>query len=79
MATTDTAPARGFAAITPNDTTTFAATRGVYIGVAGDVYIDGAKQGSNVKMTAAAAGEHPWQVTRIYPTGTTATDIVALY
>lgn len=76
---TDTASARGFVAVTPSDSTTFAPTRGVYVGVAGDVYVDGAKQGTNVKMTAAAAGEHPWQVTRIYSTGTTATGIVALY
>ena len=78
-ATTDTTSARGFVAVSPSDSATFAATRGVYIGVAGDVYVDGAKQGTNVKMTAATAGEHPWQVTRIYATGTTVTDIVALY
>lgn len=76
---TDTASARGFVAVTPSDVTIFAATRAVYVGVAGDVYVDGAKQGTNVKMTAAVAGEHPWQVTRIYSTGTTATGIVALY
>jgi hypothetical protein len=76
---TDTAGASKFVAVTPSDSTVLAATRGLYIGVAGDVYIDGARQGTNVKMKAAVAGEHPWQVTRVYSTGTTATDIVALY
>ena len=75
----DVASASKFVAVTPSDATIIAATRGVYIGVAGDVYIDGATQGTNVKMTAAPVGERPWQVTRIYSTGTTATGIVALY
>lgn len=76
---TDISCAVGFVAVTPSDSTTFAPCRAIYIGVAGDVYVDGVRRGTNVKMTAAAAGEHPWQVTRIYATGTTATDIVALY
>jgi len=75
----DVASAYGFVAVTPSDATIIPATRGIYIGVAGDVYIDGAGYGTNVKMTAAVAGEHAWQVTRVYSTGTTATGIVALY
>lgn len=75
----DPSSASKFVAVTPSDATLLAATRGVYVGVAGDIYIDGALQGTNVLMKAAGIGEHPWQVTRIYSTGTTATNIVALY
>lgn len=78
-AVSDLSSAVGFVAVTPSDSTVFAATRGVYVGVAGDVVVDGAKRGTQVTMKAAATGEHPWQVTRVYSTGTTATDIVALY
>lgn len=75
---TDIAPARNGTAVTPSDSTTFAATRALYIGVSGDVYVDFVGGGTNVKMTAAPVGERPWQVTRVYSTGTTATGIVAL-
>jgi hypothetical protein len=78
-AASDVSSAVGFVAVTPSDSTTFAATRALYVGVAGDVVVDGVKRGTQVTMTAASIGEHPWQVTRVYSTGTTATNIVALY
>jgi S-adenosylmethionine synthetase len=78
-AASDVSAAVGFVAVTPSDSIVFAATRALYVGVAGDIVVDGAKRGTQVTLTAAAAGEHPWQVTRVYSTGTTATGIVALY
>jgi len=76
---THTSSALSGAAVVPSDSATIVCTKYLFIGVAGDVYVDFVKGGTNVKMTAATAGEHPWQVTRVYATGTTATGIVALY
>jgi hypothetical protein len=53
-AASDVSSAVGFVAVTPNDSTTFAATRALYVGVAGDVVVDGAKRGTQVTMTAAS-------------------------
>lgn len=69
----------GAVVVTPNDTTEFRPTRGVYIGVSGDLkatFIDG----SSATLTNLAAGVvHPLRVKLINATGTTATGIVAVY
>ena len=80
----DIASAYGGVACTPSDSTQFPATRGVYVGVAGNVSVDFAGAGSsgvgtNVLLTALANGFAPIQVTRIYATGTAATGMVLLY
>lgn len=75
---TDTASARGGAAVTPSDSLTFPSARALYIGVSGDVRVDFAEGGVNILLKAAPAGILPVQVTRVYATGTTATDIVRL-
>jgi hypothetical protein len=73
-------PAHHAAAVTPHDSTDIAETRGLYVGVSGDVKVDMASGGSAVTFSALAAGYvHPLRVTRVYSTGTTATNIVALY
>lgn len=75
---TDTASARGGFAVTPSNSATFPAARALYIGVTGDVCVDFAEGGTNVVFKAVPVGVFPVQVTRVYLTGTTATDIVRL-
>lgn len=54
--------------------------RGFHVGVAGDVKVDFAKRGTGITLKGCSAGAtYPYQITKIYQTGTTATDIVALY
>lgn len=76
----ETRAAAGIAAVTPNDSTDLPGgpMRGVYVGVAGDVAVIMA-DGSTGTFTAAANGEHAWKVRRILTTGTTATNMLALY
>lgn len=65
--------------VTPNDNTDLAVvTRAIYVGTTGDVTVDMFGTGSNLTFKNVPAGT--WfaiQVTRIYATDTTATDIVA--
>jgi len=74
-----TEPAYDMAAVTASDTADITPTRGVYIGGAGDLKVDTAG-GTTITLSATAAGSIlPISVKRIYATGTTATNIVALY
>ena len=68
---------RGFA-VTPNDSTDLAvSTRGLYVGVSGDVKVDFVDSGDAITLVGLAAGVwHPLRVTRVYSTDTTATSIV---
>lgn len=76
-------PVRFGAAVTPSDTVDL--PNGVcvafYPGVTGDVAVTMADMddGTNVVLKACAVGERPYQCKRIWATGTTATNIVALY
>lgn len=74
-------PAENAAAVTPHDSNDLAnASRGLYVGVSGDVKVDMVGTGTAVVFTALAAGVvHPFRVTRVYSTDTTATNIVAVY
>jgi len=77
--TDKTKPAVGAGAITPSDSTTFSPTyRALYVGVSGDIYVDCPHTGTNVKLGAVPVGILPIEVTRVYATGTTASDIVGL-
>jgi hypothetical protein len=71
------------AAVTPSDSTDLpSVTRGLYVGVIGDVNVIFAadKDASTVVLTGLAAGVwHPIQVRRVLATSTTATGIVAGY
>jgi len=58
---------------------TFTEARTLYIGVAGDVKVDGAKLGTGIVFKARANGDFPYQVTKVYKVGTTATNIVSTY
>lgn len=72
-------PAERAVSITPSDATDFKPTRGIYVGAAGDVAVDMA-DGTAVTFTELSAGVvHPLSVKRVYSTGTTATNILALY
>jgi hypothetical protein len=71
---------RGGVAITPNDTTLVAPTRGLYIGGAGNITVDFADGTSGILLTAPVVGAIiPVSVIRVKATGTTATAILALY
>jgi len=66
--------------VTPNDSADLSETaRGIYVGGEGDVSVVTAG-GSSVTFSAIAAGTVlPVIVARVMATGTTATDIVALW
>jgi hypothetical protein len=75
------APALGAAAVTPNDSTDLVVrpARSLFIGGAGNVAVITAA-GDTVTFNGLAAGSIlPVQVTRVLATGTTATNIIALY
>jgi hypothetical protein len=67
--------------ITPSNVTVFEQpTRGLYVGSFGNLTVDMADGGSSVVFVGVQGGTIlPIQVTRIYATGTTATNIVGLY
>lgn len=79
-------PAEHGVEITPHDTlatflstnTGFKTTRGVYVGTSGDLTVVLAG-GEEVTFADAPAGYHPLRVDQVKSTGTTATDIVAVW
>jgi hypothetical protein len=67
-------------AVTPHDTTIIPVTRGLYIGGAGAVTARMSGDSANATFAAVPVGTIlPIQVDRVLSTGTTATNIVALY
>jgi hypothetical protein len=76
-----TGPLTNAVAITPHDSNDLAqTTRGLYVGVAGNVRVIFAGDTEAVTLTGLAAGMvHPFRVTRVLSTSTTATGIVGLY
>lgn len=73
-------PAFNAAEIVPDNATDLANyARGLWVGTAGDVKVDTAG-GNTVTFVAAAAGAIiPVRTKRVYATGTTASNIVAMY
>ena len=73
-------PAESAFEITPNDNADLAhVTRGLYVGVIGDVSVITAN-GDTVTFVAVAAGiVHPLQIRKVFASGTDATDIVGVY
>lgn len=69
----------GAVAVTPSDSDALATTTALYIGVAGDVTVDLKDRGTSVTFKAHPVGYLFARVKRVYATGTTATDILALY
>lgn len=69
--------ATGGAAITPNDSTAVD-FNGIYVGGAGNIKVD-LYDGSTVTLNGALVGTiYPLRVTKVYATGTTATNLVGL-
>lgn len=75
------APVWGAVAVTPADGSDLARlpTRSLYIGVTGDVKVDMMNGDLGITFKAVPVGVIPVRVTRVYATGTTATNILALY
>lgn len=73
-------PAVQVAQVTPDDGVDFAEgpTRCLYVGVAGALKIRDAR-GNEAVLISAACQYHPIRASRVMATGTTATDIVALW
>ena len=71
-------PATGAVAVTPHDSTVIPVTRGLYIGVTGNVKVRTAK-GETVTFAAVPVGILPVCVDMVFNTDTTATTMVALY
>ena len=73
-------PASSAAAVTPNDSTNLSnITRGVYIGVGGNMKVT-MEDGQTLLFTGLSAGAiYPLRLTRIWADTTTASSIVALW
>lgn len=76
---TGTNPADGASEITPNDSTDLTlVARALYIGAGGDIKVD-LPNNDTVTFKSVGSGFFPVRVTRVYATGTTASDIIALF
>lgn len=75
---TDTASAFDAVAVTLNDSTVIPITRGLWVGVTGNIKATMAS-GSVVTFSAVPVGILPVQVKTVWSAGTTATTILALY
>ncbi len=69
------------AVITPADGADLAtaATRGIWVGVGGNVKVDMVTGGTGITFTGVPIGILAVQAKRVYATGTTATTMLALY
>lgn len=75
-----TVPAWSAVAVTPSNSAELNCSRGLFVGVGGNITVDMAVQGTNVTFLNVPSGTLlPLQVTRVYLTGTTASSILALY
>jgi hypothetical protein len=71
-------PAKYGAAVTPSNSVNLAApTRSLYVGTTGDISVE--MLNGTVVFTSVAVGIFPIQCTRVNSTGTTASNIVALW
>lgn len=75
------APARNAVAVTPSDSVDLGfVTRGLYVGVAGDVTVNMVTSGATILFKAVPAGTLlPISVSRVLATGTTATSMTAVW
>jgi len=67
--------------VTPNDSADLPSgvTKGLYVGVTGDVYVDNDSGGTNILFKGLAGGMiHPIRVKRVR-TASTATNLLAIY
>lgn len=54
-------------------------TRGIWVGVAGNIAVDGAEFGTNVVIPNVPVGLWALAVSKIYHSGTTASSLVAVF
>ena len=74
-----TVSAHSALAVTPSDSTVLPTTRGLWVGVAGNVAVVMSDDQNSITFVGVPAGSIlPIQVTKVLATGTTATDIIAL-
>src|SRR5260370_62890 len=67
------------AAVTPSDVTDLTQPCELYIGVTGDVKVNMSGVGTAIVFKAVPVGRLRIKVIRVYSTGTTATNILALF
>ncbi len=81
MAQTQTVPGRSAAVVTPSDSTVFdLPTRGIYVGVGGNLSVEMEDVGSAIIFVGVQTGALlPLSVTGINATGTTATNILRVW
>lgn len=65
--------------ITPSDSTTFTATKGLYVGVGGNIVIKTPNKRTVTLLNLAGGIVHPISCTMVLPTGTSASNILAVY
>lgn len=74
----DAPPSRAWA-VTPNDSADLIRqSRGIWVGVAGDLRLLFAHDEAAVTLTAVPVGLYPMRLIRVYATGTTAGSLVAV-
>lgn len=74
-----TSPGEHAAAVTPSNSTDMAqACRALYIGVSGDVKVT-TTGGETVTFVGVPIGPLPMRCVRVFATGTTATNIIAIW
>lgn len=73
-------PAREAVAVTPDDAADLGNTsRSIYVGSTGDIAVHMVGESSSVVFKSVPVGILPIRVDRVLATGTTASDIVALW
>ena len=81
----ETAPAHNAFVVVPSDTTDFKddagefVPRAIYVGVSGNIKVDMLGNGTAVTFSNVPVGMWSIRVSKLYATGTTATNIVAVY
>lgn len=70
--------AHGAVVVTPSDSTVINTTRGLYVGTSGDIAVRMA-DGMSLTFPSVPVGVFPIQVDQVKLTGTTASNIIALY
>lgn len=75
-----TEPAQNAAAVTPHDTNELTNwSRGLYVGTTGNIVVYFIDSSTSVTLSNVPVGFYPWGVKRVLATGTTASNIVAMW
>lgn len=71
-------PYIGATIVVPNDNVTFAPTRGIFIGIAGDIHVQ-LFDNSDVIFPNVPIGTYQFSIVKVFSTGTTADGLLVLY